>query len=162
MATISGIRGWGLLQAQTAQEAPRAIIVKRQNPNRLRAMPNEDLYLFRKRIDNSRVVRQADPEARGRCWSAIGAACVLTVALVSMLAPSVATILAGYQIQSLKGEQQRLLDDRRRLEVEEAALVSPARLEVLARERAMQQPTAGQVVHMDDGPGASVALNRAK
>ncbi len=161
MATISGIRGWGFLQAQS-REAPQEVVAKRQNPNRLRAMPNEDLYLYKKRIDNSRVVRQADPEARGRCWSAIGAACVLTVALVSMLAPSVATILAGYQVQSLKGEQQRLLDERRRLEVEEATLVSPARLEQLARQRSMQQPSAGQIVHMDGAPNASVALNTVK
>jgi hypothetical protein len=35
---------------------------------RVRAFANEDIYFFVKRIDNSRVVRQADPMARGICW----------------------------------------------------------------------------------------------
>ena len=56
MATISGIRGWAFPQVRAEEETPRGVTVTRQNPNRLRAMPNEDLYLFRKRIDNSRVV----------------------------------------------------------------------------------------------------------
>jgi cell division protein FtsL len=161
MATISGIRAWGLAPAQATEDGQREEMAAKQSPNRLRAMPNEDLYLFRKRIDN-RVVRQADPAARGRCWSAIGAACVLTVVLASMLAPSIGMILAGYQIQSLKGEQQKLADERRRLVVEEAALLSPARLAGLAQEREMRQPGAGQVVHIEGEHSASVALNTVR
>ena len=39
-----------------------------------RLCPNDDIYFYSKKIDNSRVVRQADPAARGECWSAVGAA----------------------------------------------------------------------------------------
>ena len=40
---------------------------------------------------------------------------------------------AGYQLQALKQERQRLMDERSTLEVEEAVLLSPERLEKLAR-----------------------------
>ena len=38
----------------------------------LRSFANEDIYFFVKRIDNTRVVREADPEARKACWQLIG------------------------------------------------------------------------------------------
>ena len=33
---------------------------------KLRALPNEDVYFYFKKIDNARVVREADPTARAR------------------------------------------------------------------------------------------------
>ena len=48
-----------------------------RDPFQLRALPHEHLFLFNKKIDNTRLVREADPKSRGACWSAIGAACVL-------------------------------------------------------------------------------------
>jgi len=46
--------------------------------------------------------------------------------------------------------------------VEEAALLSPARLAGLAQEREMRQPGAGQVVHIEGEHSASVALNTVR
>lgn len=156
MATLSDIRGWWFPQV-AGERALRDQAPAAPARTKLRAMPNEDLYFHSKRIDNSRVVRQADPAARGRCWSAIGVACVLTVLLGSLLAPNVASILAGYQIQALKADRERLLNERRVLLVEEASLSAPGRLDVLAKERAMKQPEAGQVVHAETGANAPVA-----
>ena len=34
----------------------------------LRALPNEDVYFYSKRIDNSRIVREDNPQARGEFW----------------------------------------------------------------------------------------------
>ena len=98
---------------------------------RLRSLPNEDVYFFSKRIDNSRILKEKDPGAPKECWSAIGAFGVMAILLTTALAPSVAQIVAGYQLQSLKQEHQRLVDERSTIEVEEAALLSPARLEML-------------------------------
>jgi len=39
------------------------------DPFMLRALPNDDIYFYAKKIDNSRMVRQADPAARSECWS---------------------------------------------------------------------------------------------
>ena len=129
---------------------------------RLRALPNEDVFFYCKPIDNSRVVREADPKARGECWSAIGAACVVAVLLTSVLAPNVASTLAGYKFQALKEEQQRLLKERRVLDLEEARLLSPAHLEELARGRKMVTPSSGQVIHLDPNEDGSLAMNVKK
>ena len=73
-----------------------------RDPFQLRALPHEHLFLYNKRIDNSRLVREADPKSRGACWSAIGAACVLAILLTSAFAPSVATTIAGYKLEALR------------------------------------------------------------
>lgn len=125
----------------------------------LRALPHEDVYLHSKKIDNSRLVRDADPKARGACWSAIGAACLAVALLTGVLAPSVASTLAGYKLESLRSEQRRLLDERRTLELQEAELLSPARLEKLAADQHLVTPQTGQVVHLDGNkPDSSVAM----
>ncbi|MEX2263476.1 MAG: hypothetical protein WD696_16075 [Bryobacteraceae bacterium] len=140
------------------EEAGARTVVRYARRNRLRALPNEDVYFFSKRIDNSRLVREADPRARGECWSAIGVACVAAVLLVSTIAPNVAGILAGYQIQALKHERQQLLDERKRLEVAEASLLRPDRLEELARQQELVNPQPGQVIHLD-GNDPALAMN---
>ena len=128
------------------------------DPYRLRALPLEDVFFHCKRIDNSRLVREPDPDARGACWSTIGAACLVVALLGSILAPSVATTLAGYRLESLRAEERRLLDERRVLELEEARLLSPERLEELARQRGLVTPAPGQVVHLDSRGDGTVAM----
>jgi hypothetical protein len=123
----------------------------------LRTLPHEDILLFCKKIDNSRLVREADPKARGACWSAIGAACVLLMILTSAFAPTVATTLAGYRLEALRGEERRLIDERRTLQLQEAELLSPARLDKLAQQNNLVTPGTGQVIHLDGKDGA-VAL----
>ncbi len=115
----------------------------------LRALPNDDIYFYSKRIDNSRVVRQPDPGARGECWSAVGAAGVLLVLGVSIVAPHVGAVLAGYKLETLKQERQSLIDRKRDLDVKEAGLLSPERLNALARERSLTSPASDQVIHLD-------------
>ena len=70
-----------------------------RDPFRLRAIPNDDLYLHCKRIDNSRIVRQADPAAGAQCWSAVGAAGVIFMVGASVIAPHVASVLEGYKME---------------------------------------------------------------
>ena len=104
-----------------------------------------------KKIDNSRLVREADPQARGDCWSAIGAACVILALLTGVAAPSVVTnTMAGYKLESLRAEYGRLLDEKRTLQLEEAELLSPGRLEELAKKQNLVTPQSGQVVHLED------------
>jgi hypothetical protein len=128
------------------------------DPYRLRALPLEDVFFHCKKIDNSRLVREPDPAARGVCWSTIGGACVLVALLGSALAPSVASTLAGYRLEALRSEERRLLDERRVLELEEARLLSPERLEELARQRGLVTPAPGQVVHLDGRGDGTVAM----
>jgi hypothetical protein len=127
----------------------RETIRAQVDPFRLRALPNDDIYFYSKRIDNSRVVRQADPAARGECWSAVGAAAILLMLGLSIIAPHVGSVLAGYKLEALKQERQSLVNERRELDVKEAGLLSPERLTELARARNLTSPSSDQVIHLD-------------
>ena len=129
-----------------------------RDPYQLRALPHEHLFIFNKRIDNSRLVREADPKSKGACWSAIGAACVLGVLLTSAFAPSVATTIAGYKVEALRIEERRLMEEHRTLDLQEAELLSPARLDQLARQNNLVAPAPGQVSHLEGKPQNAVAM----
>jgi hypothetical protein len=122
------------------------------DPFLLRALPNDDIYFYSKKIDNSRVIRQADPQAKSECWSVVGSAAVLLMLGVSLIAPHVASILAGYKLEALKQDRQSLVNQKRDLEVQEAGLLSPVRLNELAIERNLSTPTSEQVFHLDAPP----------
>ena len=119
------------------------------DPYTLRALPNDNVYFHSKKIDNSRLVRQADPGASGECWSAVGAGALLLMLGVSIVAPHVALVRAGYQLESLKAERQTLLDQRRELDVREAAMLSPIRLNDIAKAHNLTSPMSSQIVHLD-------------
>jgi hypothetical protein len=121
--------------------------------------PNEDIYFFVKRIDNSRVVRAADPESRGTCWKLIGTAGLAVVLLIGVLLPSAYGLLAGYQIQSLRQEKLRLTNEEASLELKEAQLLSPERMEELARLQQFIDPPSQKVVYLD-AKGGSLAMNK--
>src|SRR6185369_776020 len=89
----------------------------------VRAFANEDIYLYVKRIDNSRVVRQTDPQAGGVCWKMIGSVGAAALLLIGVLLPSAYGLLAGYQLQSLKNEAKRLASQQASLEMQEAQLL---------------------------------------
>src|SRR5450759_3588029 len=128
-----------------------------RDPFQLRALPHEHLFLYNKRIDNSRLVREADPKSRGACWSAIGAASVLAVLLTSASAPSVTTT-AGYKLEALRIEERRLLEEHRGLDLQEAELLSPARLDRLAQQNNLVAPSSGQVFRLEGKPQGAVAM----
>jgi len=123
------------------------------DPWSLRALPNDDIYFYSKKIDNSRVVRQADPGARRDCWSAVGAAAVLLVLGASIIAPHVGSVLQGYKLEALKQERQALLNERRELDVKQASLLSPERLNQLAQARRLSTPASDQVIHLETAAG---------
>jgi hypothetical protein len=160
MATLATLFRRPLAPAAAASNAATIRPVPVEDLFRLRALPNEDIYLFCKTIDNTRVVRQSDPRSRRQCWTFIGIACVLAALLTGLLAPGVANIFTGYRLQTLKQEELRLLNERRLLDVDEAQLTSRERLQALAATRDLQTPEPGQVVHLDPKGDGTLALNR--
>src|ERR1035438_767031 len=129
-----------------------------RDPFQLRDLPHESVYLYCKKIDNSRLVRESDPKSRGACWSAIGAACVLAVLLTTAFAPTVGTTIAGYKLEELRIQERQLVEDRRVLDLQQAELLSPAHLDQLARENNLVEPTSGQVFHLEGKPQGAVAM----
>jgi cell division protein FtsL len=129
-----------------------------RDPYQLRALPHEDVFFYSKKIDNSRLVREADPRSRSACWSAIGGAGLVLVLLTGVLAPSVANTLEGYKLESLRAEQRRLLNERQVLQLQEAEMLRPDRLEKLAKRQDLVTPTTEQVVHLDGKGDGTVAM----
>ncbi|MCU1338011.1 MAG: hypothetical protein JWO19_3592 [Bryobacterales bacterium] len=118
----------------------------------VRPFANEDIFFYVKRIDNSRVVRAADPQARQVCWKLIGSVVAAAVLLIAVLLPGAYGLLAGYQIQTLRQDARRLANERASLELQEAQLLSPARMEELARMQQFVDPAPQKVVYLDGQP----------
>ncbi len=142
--------------SESAGSAPKRLELAR-NPIVPRPLPNDDIFIHVKTIDNSRLVKAPDPRAKAECWSTIGAVCALAAVLVTTLVPGVASITAGYSVQALKQDRQKLLDERRTLEVEEAGLRRQQVLEQVAKDQNMTRPKSGQVARLDSNAREAVA-----
>ena len=160
MATLANIFNQFNGAGSVAEAAPRSVTWETSEECKLRALPNEDVYLFTKRIDNSRVVRQADPGARARDWRFVGGASIAAMAFICMLLPSAYGLMAGYQLSQLQLENQKLRTERARLEVQEARLLSAERLQELAKMQDFIDPAPERTVYLEPKNNKSLALNR--
>jgi len=120
----------------------------------------EDVYLYVKHIDNSRVLREADPAARKVCWSMIGSSFAFAAMVIALLLPSLNRLMAGYKMEALRQERQRLELDRAALELQETKLLSPARLEELARSQRFIDPAPEAVVYLDGGKSDQILAKK--
>jgi cell division protein FtsL len=125
----------------------------------LRPLPCEDVYFYSKRIDNSRIVRQADPLAGRRCVRAVSMSLAVAMAIILLILPDTLTLIAGYQVHSLERERQALVNQKAMLDVEEARLVTPERLEQLARDLRLENPDPAHVVFLNAKSDTALALN---
>jgi hypothetical protein len=159
----NGLPGMSLPQsmpaARTALMNTAHATGRNKNLNQLRSLPQENVFFYCKKIDNSRLVREADPKSATSCWSAIGVACVVMSLFTGVLVPQLMGTLAGYKVEALRAEQRRLADERHNLEWKEAELLNMNRLERLAKDQNLTAPAPGQVVRLN-GKDSSVALVR--
>jgi hypothetical protein len=142
--------------------ANTAALVADADPLTLTGLPNDDVYLYCKRIDNSRLVRQADAHAKGE-WSTIAGVCTAAMLVGGiMIAPGVAGVMDSYKIQDLKHEHAQLLSEKRKLDVEEERLMNAARLDALAPQHNLVRPEADQVIRLQPKNNHSFAMNEFK
>jgi hypothetical protein len=126
---------------------------------RVRPFPNEDVCLWVKSIDNSRVVRESDPRLLEACWRFITVASVVVIVVVGLLLPNAYGMLAGYKLHQLQEERETLLREREALELEESRLLSPQRLEELALVQEYVDPPVDKVVYLQPKDGG-LAMNK--
>lgn len=143
-----------------SREADRSqsAAAQRDERFRVRRVPNENIYFFGKTIDNSRVVRARDPKARGEQWRLMVATLGGAALLIAVLLPSAYTFIAGHELQDLKQKREQLLAERRRLEVEEAQLLTPARLEQYAENQKLTDP-GNKIVYLPGDKSGTEASN---
>ena len=129
-------------------EAPPAVWARTESP-RLRPIANEDVYLFVKRIDNSSVIRAVDPLARRARTRTVATGFVAALLVIAGLVPAAYNTMAGFTVQTLRQEQQRLEQQQAQLDLEQAKLLNYDRLEQLAKTLKMVDPVPQQVQYLE-------------
>ena len=112
------------------------------------SFPNEDVYFYVERIVNPGG-EGTDPAARKACWRMIGYSFLLATLVISLLLPTLYQMMAGYRMEALRQERERLELNRAALELQESRLVSPARLEELARMQRFVDPAPDSVMYLE-------------
>lgn len=159
MATLAAVYRRPEAGVMAGELAPREYWNQELDVYRLRPLPCEDVYFFCKKIDNSRVVRETDPLARKKCWRAVSVSMLAALFMMMLMLPEALGMMAGYQIHSLGRQHEKLLEERARLDLDEAALLSPQRLQELARELRLVDPDPSHVVFLNPKTDSAVAMN---
>ncbi|MDQ2712721.1 MAG: hypothetical protein M3Y24_10925 [Acidobacteriota bacterium] len=130
--------------ARELAEVSPAVWTRTESP-RLRPIANEDVYLFVKRIDNTAVVRAADPAARTARSRSMVTGFVAAMLVIAGLVPTAYNTTSGFALQHLRQEQAQLRQEKAKLDAGEAKLVSMDRLQQLAKTLKMSEPEPQQV-----------------
>jgi cell division protein FtsL len=104
---------------------------------------------FNKAIDNSRLVKVADPRRAREIRMFSVASAVLFCFIMIYAWQHLSSIEYGYKIEAQKIERDALLEQNRALRLEEASLRDPERIEQLAARMGLVAPQAGQVMHLE-------------
>jgi hypothetical protein len=160
MATLATVFDRFATPKSYDQSAPRSRVLEPEDPFEVPLFPNEDVYFRVKHIANAGVVRVADPAARKVCWRMIGYSFLLAMLVITLLLPTLYELMAGYKMEALRQEKERLELTRAALELEETTLVSPARLEELARMQRFLDPAPESVVYLEGKSDRILARNQ--
>jgi cell division protein FtsL len=117
---------------------------------------------FAKRIDNTRVVRVADPKRRRELTSLAVTMAVLLLFVITYVWQHFSAIEYGYKIEQLKSEREAIMESNRALKLEEASLRDLSRIDTLARQMGMQPPSVGQIETMEPAGNDSAGPVMAK
>ena len=132
--------GWGARAAERNAELMATQVERRR---RVR-MPE---YFIAKRIDNTRLVKAADP-VRIREMRVFAAACAVLFSLIMVYGlQHFYAIESSYRVESEKQMLNQLREENRQLRLSEAELSQPSRIDQMARQLGLGAPQPGQVVH---------------
>jgi cell division protein FtsL len=110
-------------------------------------MRDDGVVLLGKPIDNSRVVRQVDPRSRGEIWLLIVLVTLLAAGLGLYAWPALEIGRSRQESVQLYRQKEKLLEQKRKLQLERAALENLNRIETIAsRDLGLAPPRAEQSV----------------
>ena len=140
------------LQARVAERNAEIIALQ---PARRRGVPTPEFY-FTRSIDNSRLVKAADP-VRARQMRVFAAAVTVLFSLIMVYGlQHFSAIESSYRVEAEKQVRDQLREENRQLRLGEAQLTQPGRIDDKARQLGFAQPAPGQVVHPSTHPDAAV------
>jgi cell division protein FtsL len=137
----------GLSLAQRIRERNSELLALQ--PLRRRGVRTPEFHFVR-HFDNSRLVKAPDP-VRVREMRLFSAAISILFSLVMVYGlQHFYAIEGGYRVEAEKQAVEQLREDNRQLRLAEAQLTQPGRIDSMARQLGLAEPTPGQVIH----PGA--------
>lgn len=139
----------GLGWPARAAERNAELIARQAELRRRVRMPE---YFVARRIDNSRLVKAADP-VRVREMRVFSAAVAVLFSLIMVYGlQHFYAIESSYRVESEKQALNQLREENRQLRLSEAELTQPTRIDQMARQYGLTQPQPGQVVHPNSAP----------
>jgi cell division protein FtsL len=139
-ATFESGLGWDA----RATERNAELMAQQVERRRRVRMPE---YFFVKRIDNTRLVKAADP-VRIREMRVFSAAAAVLFSLIMIYGlQHFYAIESSYRVESEKQALNQLREENRQLRLTTAELSQPARIDQMARQLGFAAPQPGQVVH---------------
>jgi cell division protein FtsL len=130
-------------QARAAEHNSQLLAQQAQ----LRRRTRTPEFHFARHIDNSRLVKAADP-VRAREMRLFTAALAVLFSLVMVYALQHFYAIEGsYRVEQEKQTLDQLREDNRQLRLAQAELTQPARIDMMARQLGLSAPQPGQVIH---------------
>ncbi len=118
-------------------------------------------YYTVKQIDNSRLERPRHPAQVKDFWRRLAVGAAMAACLLSYAWQHFECIQIRYQIEQLDSERAQATELNQKLRLEEATLLSPMRVDAIARNQlGMTVPVPGQVAPVDDSNDGVVAQAR--
>jgi cell division protein FtsL len=117
-----------------------------RQPQLRRRMRTPEFY-FARHIDNSRLVKAADPVRVREMRLFCAAICVLFSLAMIYAMQHFSAIESGYRIEQEKQTLNQLREENRQLRLAEAELTQPGRIDMMARQLGLAAPQPGQVIH---------------
>ncbi|MGO9337383.1 MAG: cell division protein FtsL [Terracidiphilus sp.] len=125
-----------------------------QQPLRRRGARTPEFH-FSRHFDNSRLVKAPDP-VRVREMRLFASAITVLFSLVMIYGlQHFYAIESGYRVEAEKLTLEQLREENRQLRLSEAQLTQPGRIDSMARQLGLAEPTPGQVVHPNARPDAT-------
>ena len=123
----------------------------------LRNLPGEDIHLYIKNIDNTKLIRVVDKKDWATSVSVTGAALACSLIVSALVGPSCYGMLASRRMEYLREERTRLQSQLLELKVQEARRLNPQNVEEWAGTQFLP-PTAEQILYAPPSKEAVASL----
>ncbi|MGC9198921.1 MAG: cell division protein FtsL [Acidobacteriaceae bacterium] len=150
--------GTGARRSLSVAEQNRALFEQQRARRR---GPTPEMF-FAKHIDNSRLVKEDDPERRRDVRRFTITMTLFFLLMMVYVWQHFSAIEVGYRVEAQKTQVEMLQEQNRQLELTEAQLSDPQRIDRIAKQLGMESPQPGQVVRADGMGGTPTVMAQAK
>ena len=166
MATMA-LAGREMTEVQPRPSSRRTVSVAERNRELFeqqrarRRGPTPEMF-FAKHIDNSRIVKADDPDRRREMRIFTIAMTMFFLLTMVYVWQHFSAIEVGYRVEAQKTQVEQLREANRQLELSEAQLSDPGRIDHIAKQLGLDAPLPGQVVRPDAAGGTTAVMAQAQ